>query len=1115
MTASTREELELALNENKRLKESLRLKENECQDLKEGFEYKSAKADDFEQECKQKAAKVKQLRDMIKAKSTDEITEKLMQKSFQNADFSLELDKLRHQLTQKTSDMAKLEAEHDEQQKVLTKMSERQGQILLQLDELKSKRDRMKKELHTDKRMLLELSDVVRTLQFVTVSYDKDEEVGDASSPSIDRPQESSVKNIKRKIEAIEHDRQLLIKECEFLREENIAKETKIMSLESQFQVLNGSQKVDGDMHDLKPANDILKNLKSYLGGDSKKCPAEESKERPSENQSNQVQPESERANQKDSSAKSPPNTTNDESKSDFETTSGGGVMIDLSASETVPCTWDAQSCASPDLCDLSSFSSIDPPTVPMDQYDKLKQEHAGALSKIMNVEEELEEAKKTFELSKIMDGQYENLKLKYEVALVKITSKESELLEANENAKMAKEEHQSLRLQHDVASSKTNPWEEKIQEANEKVEEAQEQNQDLRQEYDRVVEHQTTLEQKLREANEKAESANLEYENFKLEYDVAVEIHTNLEEEMREVNEKAEREAICQFIQLKGEHAVALRKMASLEAALLRLKQFGDFDQGDQVQQDFDSVFEKITSLENTLLEADQDAECTESGGRDGQRCNVVVGLEKAIRDANSDVENLEKQEGALEAELTTSQEESARRASLAALKRALHQDEDASQENELQPEIWFDYFVHQRKLKHALEEAAVKYNFMKAQPAERELQDRLLHHQKLKQVLKILPTEHEITSGSIGALVVYKGPSSEEGTAIKDVREKISKLQCELNKAREEAEAARENKESREGDLRLVIVQYKVLLSAYEKVVTKTDGSSQAKDNETVAELKQNLHVATAKKTLLQLELDMRDANKAKNKQKSLEKDLRDVIALYKKLAQEHKASIAKIKVLELGRPTGASSTNHGKGVQEVSNTFGIAYSQSNLSDAPSLAGTQNSDSSEIQFEDAADHYVLLKYEHDTSLARIASIEKDLKEAKKVAEAAKSKQSSREGDLRDVIHQYKILQNEYDAMVSKVKDLKEELSWVQKEVKAPKNRDVAGEIEGLTIVLENSGRMNSAEMFRQNRNIMLAQKVRLMQENNPIKDVHAREPPKKGSRGGWWNRTTSLPLR
>ena len=129
----------------------------------------------------------------------------LISKSLENAELSLTVDKLKIEL-------------HNSELKL--------GELQLQK--------------RANNKLLLEMGDVVRTLNSVHIEYD-------SSSPSSNTgknnehltTQQTSIKNIKLKVEAIMKDRELLVRHCRELETETYDQQQKVKALEAQFHVVN------------------------------------------------------------------------------------------------------------------------------------------------------------------------------------------------------------------------------------------------------------------------------------------------------------------------------------------------------------------------------------------------------------------------------------------------------------------------------------------------------------------------------------------------------------------------------------------------------------------------------------------------------------------------------------------------------------------------------------------------------------------------------------------------------------------------------------------------------------------------------------------------------------
>jgi hypothetical protein len=179
------DKLQVVRNENNELRQSLAKNQEFYEELKHENNFNRAKA--------------VELKELLEIKGMDQVFEKLMTKSLENAEFALQIDKLNMELNRSNTCVENLGQERD-----------------------------------GHKKMLLELSDVIRTLQSVDIDYKAMD-----PSDSYLRGQDIPLKNVKRKVEAIMADRKHLVSRCQQLEEENIQKDEKIAALEAQFHLLN------------------------------------------------------------------------------------------------------------------------------------------------------------------------------------------------------------------------------------------------------------------------------------------------------------------------------------------------------------------------------------------------------------------------------------------------------------------------------------------------------------------------------------------------------------------------------------------------------------------------------------------------------------------------------------------------------------------------------------------------------------------------------------------------------------------------------------------------------------------------------------------------------------
>ncbi len=215
--------LEVTQRENDELKERLTCKSAECENLREEHAFQIERIDDLEFQCLEKSAKISNLSDLLETRGEpNELQEKLLSKSLEHAEISLSVDRLRLALQKSESSNQALLQEKETLLLVNEELSKK-------VEDYASAWERSTREQERNRKLLIEMGDVVRTLNCATIEFEKESRDSGASSHP------NSLQNIKRKIQAMEEDRQRLIKECESLRQENNSNHLRIEELESQF----------------------------------------------------------------------------------------------------------------------------------------------------------------------------------------------------------------------------------------------------------------------------------------------------------------------------------------------------------------------------------------------------------------------------------------------------------------------------------------------------------------------------------------------------------------------------------------------------------------------------------------------------------------------------------------------------------------------------------------------------------------------------------------------------------------------------------------------------------------------------------------------------------------
>ena len=185
----------------------------------------------LEYECDFNRIKANELQDLLQLRTSfgedSDTEEKLLVKTLQNAELNMEVTKLNHEL-------------------------EKANACVLDLG----------KERDSSKRMLLELADIVRTLQKYQVDYD-----ATSRETSYLETQYVSVRNIKRKVEAMIEERKNLVSKCSKLESDNRQKTRKIAALEQQFHLLNSTNISKGstDISDTSITTDFTESVSESI----------------------------------------------------------------------------------------------------------------------------------------------------------------------------------------------------------------------------------------------------------------------------------------------------------------------------------------------------------------------------------------------------------------------------------------------------------------------------------------------------------------------------------------------------------------------------------------------------------------------------------------------------------------------------------------------------------------------------------------------------------------------------------------------------------------------------------------------------------------------------------
>jgi len=223
-----RQQLSAVQEENLRLKANLTRVQNEYEELRDESNYQRVKVSELTEQVASSGSLSSSFRQSHHTPTASNeygesaIHNSLIEKSLQNAQLTLAFDQLKNELHKAKARLANLELQK-----------------------------------RANSKLLLEMGDVIRTLNSVDIDYVPLSPKGEKLTA-----QQLSIKNIKLKVEAMLKDRDLLIQDCRKLSLLTRAQEQKLRALESQFHVVNTVNISEGvSLGDI----DINKNLQPTL----------------------------------------------------------------------------------------------------------------------------------------------------------------------------------------------------------------------------------------------------------------------------------------------------------------------------------------------------------------------------------------------------------------------------------------------------------------------------------------------------------------------------------------------------------------------------------------------------------------------------------------------------------------------------------------------------------------------------------------------------------------------------------------------------------------------------------------------------------------------------------
>lgn len=193
---------------------------HEIDELKQRLTKREDDIHNMEMDLNFHVLKAQELQDVLDSSASNTLRSKLEVKALQNTELTLQVQELRYQLEGSNHRASEFEAE-----------AKRSSERIRKLNEGKK----------SNQKLLVEMSDVVRTLGQIEIDYAKEDETPTNSSAPL-----ASLDNIKRKIRAIEDDRQKYISANQKLQTEVFEKELEIKGLLEEANQFGSSSVSEG-----------------------------------------------------------------------------------------------------------------------------------------------------------------------------------------------------------------------------------------------------------------------------------------------------------------------------------------------------------------------------------------------------------------------------------------------------------------------------------------------------------------------------------------------------------------------------------------------------------------------------------------------------------------------------------------------------------------------------------------------------------------------------------------------------------------------------------------------------------------------------------------------------
>eukprot|EP00980_Cylindrotheca_fusiformis_P002355 scaffold543_cov119-Cylindrotheca_fusiformis.AAC.22 len=1051
------ERLKLKDGENEKLRRNIRLKDSELRELQDKCNFKSDRVVELERKYGEASSEVEQLKSIVESRFPDEVEDGLLEKTLMCAEATNQVDRLQEKLKKTKKENTELREERNSLKNKCQALSHKLHKAI-------SSNEVLKKESDMHNKVFLELDDIVTALNNIRIDSDFTVE---------DENDNVSMQNMKRKIQAIERDRQRLAKDCKNLQEENAFKDVKIQSLESKY----------------------------YDPKKSSKEPTQPSPFRSRRTTTIEVDDRSESSS--DSSTIEPPHVSlevYEETKREYESALRDMIQLTEELNAT--------------KASLKGYEKSSNETE--ERFNELSEEYKDALLEMSNLRRDYQKTEAKYNKA-IID--YDEMKHEYETRVTEMTEA-YEFLEESYNTLKDDQNQKLVRLESEVSNSER-CFEEECKRLKEehalKIRSLSREVDELKEDQEKKIGIERRKYEDLKidfeSVNDQLRGKRDELERLKDKYDKSLKRIVHLEDSIKREKENNERallrsseDALRKYQKLKTDYnaLVAARKSSGnseskyvrqLEDQCLMLQKKVRHAHTDaetrykELQSSYESALATIDTLEKKLAEMEerpaelhQKQKEKKPKSRYEMAFDEIAVLERKLMSGEGSMEPLNvatKENGSLSKSTTVVNKSSSGYTtstifengdlmvssifiSLAWPRTAFgpHSYHCFSQNGGL--DHFWDFLQHQRKLK--------------------------LVHRKLLTRATLSEERLDLQSSPsfFGSMFLDENldikyfKESTSANVDSNSKRTISKLLDQLAKMKLQAAAARIRYQAHEKEFKLVFLKYKMIRKEYNATLAesskpKVGKSVSAAPNKQTAVVKETkstitnrglpadppgeavilgvedetdtadhpanspLHEraqgeATIATKIAQLEVSLRAAEKkveqatvmindtrekaeeAEREQQEQERNLRNTLAQHKELLQaEMMASVNRKEI---------ASTNvekdQGHSNPEASFDVGSVMASSCGSSISAEARDEKTHSPKRQQQKTLNQgtttgYIQLKQSYDAAVHKISTIEYELRQKQQESDISKEKLKAREEELKDVIKRYKELHTEY----------------------------------------------------------------------------------------------------